>query len=373
MTAMYINHFGLKEKPFSIAPDPRYLYMSELHREALAHLLYGISSDGCLILLTGDVGTGKTTVCRCLLEQLPDNTDIALIVNPRLTSLELLETICEELEIPMGEGERSVKYYVDSLNHYLLDAHAKGRNTVLLVDEAQNLSLDLLEQLRLLTNLETDRKKLLKIILLGQTELRQILEKPGTDQISQRITSRYHLLPLKRDDVFAYIRHRLAMAGEQEKLFSNAALARVYELSYGIPRLINVLCDRALLGAYVEEKYLVTRKIVNQAAREVQGDVGQRGKRERGQKRLLRIVFLAFLLFVLGVGAAIFFPRQISLKPVLQPVINQVLKLQDTFISMATSSSVVSVQEKAKTTELGQESPPALETPHDEEQTEVNE
>ncbi len=303
---MYTTYFGFKEKPFSIAPDPRYLYMSELHREALAHLLYGISSDGCFILLTGDVGTGKTTVCRCLLEQLPDNTDVALIVNPRLTDLELLETICDELEIPMGDGERSAKFYIDNLNRYLLNAHARGRNTALLIDEAQNLSLDLLELLRLLTNLETHKKKLLKIVLLGQSELRQLLENSGADQISQRITSRYHLLPLERDDVFAYVRHRLAVAGERKKIFSESALIRIYELTNGIPRLTNVVCDRALLGAYVEGKYLVNENIVEQAAREVLGNVGERGGR-RENKHLLRTVLLALLLFILGVGVATFY------------------------------------------------------------------
>jgi general secretion pathway protein A len=304
---MYTTYFGFKEKPFSIAPDPRYLYMSELHREALAHLLYGISSDGCFILLTGDVGTGKTTVCRCLLEQLPDNTDVALIVNPRLTDLELLETICDELEISLEEGERSAKFYIDNLNRYLLGAHARGRNTALLIDEAQNLSLDLLELLRLLTNLETPKKKLLKIVLLGQSELRQILENSGADQISQRITSRYHLLPLGRADVFAYIRHRLLVAGVREKLFSEAALARIYLLTQGIPRLINVVCDRALLGAYVEGRYVVNVGIVDQAAEEVLGTAGGRHGKRRNKKRLLRTVLLALLLFVLGFGAATYF------------------------------------------------------------------
>ncbi|MEN8199410.1 MAG: AAA family ATPase, partial [Thermodesulfobacteriota bacterium] len=268
---MYTSYFGLKEKPFSIAPDPRYLYMSELHREALAHLMYGISSDGCFILLTGDVGTGKTTVCRCLLAQLPANTDVALIVNPRLTVQELLETICNELGIPIDEGQESTKVYIDRLNSFLLEAHGSGRNVALLIDEAQNLSLELLEQLRLLTNLETDHKKLLKIVLLGQSELRQILEQPEATQINQRVTSRYHLLPLNREDSFAYIHHRLGVAGEREKVFSKAALSKIYERSRGIPRLMNVLGDRSLLGAYVEEKYLVSGQIVEKAAREVLG------------------------------------------------------------------------------------------------------
>jgi len=319
---MYTRYFDLKEKPFSIAPDPRYLYMSELHREALAHLLYGISSDdGCFILLTGDVGTGKTTVCRCLLAQLPENTDVALIVNPRLTVLELLETICDELEIPIEEGEKSAKAYIDKLNVYLLEAHAKGRNVALLIDEAQNLSLDLLEQLRLLTNLETDQKKLLKIVLLGQTELRQILNQDGATQISQRITSRYHLLPLGRENTFNYIHHRLAVAGERGEIFSKAAMTLIFEYSQGIPRLINVLCDRALLGTYVEEKYLVSGRVVKKAAQEVLGGlITDKNSQPIGQQMWLKVALLV-LLFLLGVGSASYYSgNQVGVTTVPDPV-----------------------------------------------------
>jgi general secretion pathway protein A len=302
---MYTKYFGLKEKPFSISPDPRYLYMSELHREALAHLLYGISGDGCFILLTGDVGTGKTTVCRCLLAQLPENTDVALIVNPRLTVLELLKTVCDELEIPIEENEKSLKAYIDQLNVYLLEAHAKGRNVALLIDEAQNLSLDLLEQLRLLTNLETDKKKLLKIVLLGQTELRQILNQDGAAQINQRITSRYHLLPLDRENTFNYIHHRLAVAGERDEIFSKAALALIFKYSQGIPRLINILCDRSLLGTYVEEKYLVNERIVKKAAQEVlDGVVTEKNSQLIGQQTWFKVA-LPVLVFLLGVWGSV--------------------------------------------------------------------
>lgn len=305
---MYTHYFGLKEKPFSIAPDPRYLYMSALHQEALAHLLYGIGSDGCLILLTGDVGAGKTTVCRCLLEQLPENTDLALILNPKLNAMELLASICDELEIVVTGKKNSVKTYVDHLNRYLLAAHAKGRITALLIDEAQNLSMDTLEQLRLLTNLETGKQKLLKIILLGQPELRQLLENEEVAQINQRITSRYHLLPLACEDVSAYVEHRLAVAGGRKRVFSEAAIRRVAELSRGVPRLINVLCDRALLGAYVEEQDQVDLKIVNQAAREVLG----RPVKDAGVGFLLRGIsfnglVLGLLLVVLGVLVASFY------------------------------------------------------------------
>jgi general secretion pathway protein A len=269
---MYRKYFGLKENPFSIAPNPRYLYMSALHQEALAHLLFGVQSDGCMVLLTGDVGAGKTTVCRCLLEQLPENTDLAMILNPKLNALELLASICDELEIAVISKKISIKTYIDHLNRYLLSAHARGRITALLIDEAQNLSLDTLEQLRLLTNLETSRQKLLKIILLGQPELRQLLNQDSVIQINQRITSRYHLSPLSRQEVAAYIEHRLAVAGSRKRLFSADALREVARLSKGIPRLINILCDRALMGAFVETQEQVSRKIVRQAAREVLGE-----------------------------------------------------------------------------------------------------
>jgi len=301
---MYTHYFGLKEKPFSISPDPRYLYMSALHQEALAHLLYGVSGDGCFILLTGDVGAGKTTVCRCLLEQLPANTDLALILNPKLNAMELLASICDELEIVVRGKKNSVKSSVDHLNRYLLAAHARGRITALLIDEAQNLSLDTLEQLRLLTNLETEKQKLLKIILLGQPELRQLLENEEVAQINQRITSRYHLLPLASQDVAAYVEHRLAVAGVRRRLFSEAAVRRVAELSRGVPRLINLLCDRALLGAYVEEKDQVGLRIVNQAAREVLGrPVNGTGLRSMLRTGPFNGLVAGLLLLVLGLLA----------------------------------------------------------------------
>ncbi len=272
---MYTRYFGLHEKPFAISPTPRYLYMSELHREALAHLLYGIDSDGCIILLTGDVGTGKTTVCRFLFEQLPKTTDTAIILNPKLTAKELLVTICDELEIADKVDGISTKTYIDAINNHLLSAHGKGQTTVVFIDEAQNLNVGVLEQLRLLTNLETDKHKLLKIVLIGQPELRAQLERPEATQINQRVTSRYHLQPLNKADVLAYIQHRLEVAGGgKTKFFTERALKRIYLLSKGIPRLINIICDRALLGAYAENKHCVDIKIVNQAALEVLGRSG---------------------------------------------------------------------------------------------------
>ncbi|MCD6526850.1 MAG: AAA family ATPase [Desulfuromonas sp.] len=269
---MYKDYFGLKDKPFSIAPDPQYLYMSERHREALAHLIYGLQTDGGFVLLTGEVGTGKTTVCRCLLEQAPENTEIAFVLNPKLTAPELLATICDELGIDYPDGNSSIKVFVDGINRFLLDTHAKGRKTVLIIDEAQNLSIDVLEQIRLLTNLETNKQKLLQVIMLGQPELKAMLEQPELRQLAQRITARYHLEPLSPQEMVGYISHRLAVAGVERLLFPAATIRKLYRLSGGVPRLINLLCDRALLGAYVKEHNTVSRKLMTATARELFGD-----------------------------------------------------------------------------------------------------
>ncbi len=266
---MYCSYFGLGEAPFSIAPDPRYLSMSQRHQEALAHLLYGVNGYGGFVLLTGEVGAGKTTLCRCLLGQIPAACDIAYIFNPRLTVEELLSTICTEFGVAAPAGAASIKTLVDSINNYLLDAHARGRHTVLIIDEAQNLAADVLEQMRLLTNLETDQRKLLQIILLGQPELAQMLERPGLRQLAQRIVARYHLGPLTKSEVAAYVRHRLEVAGARRELFPPSLTGRLYRLSQGVPRVVNVLCDRALLGAYVQGKAAVDRATLAQAAREV--------------------------------------------------------------------------------------------------------
>lgn len=271
---MYGDFFGLDCAPFSIAPNPRFLYMSQRHREALAHLLYGLQSDGGFVLLTGEVGTGKTTVCRCLLEQVPDDTNLAFIFNPKLTVQELLATICDELEIsyPSDPSEvQSTKVFIDAITRYLLEAHGRGERTVLVIDEAQQLSYRVLEQLRLLTNLETNERKLLRIILLGQPELGDKLARPELRQLAQRITARFHLTPLSRDETRAYVRHRLSVAHGDPNIFGDASLARIHHLTQGVPRLINILCDRALLGAYVEDRHRVTRDIVKRAARELGG------------------------------------------------------------------------------------------------------
>jgi general secretion pathway protein A len=266
---MYLKYFGLAERPFSITPDPRFLYMSQRHREALAHLIYGVGEDGGFVQLTGEVGTGKTTVCRCLLEQLPEDVDVALILNPRLTAEELIATICDELQIEYPRHAASIKSLTDALNNHLLAAHAGGRRTVLLIDEAQNLSVEVLEQVRLLTNLETATRKLFQIILIGQPELRGLLGKAELRQLAQRVTARYHLEPLSRTDCEAYITHRLRVCGATRRIFTKRAIERIRHYSGGVPRLINVLCDRAMLGAYVEGKATADTRIVSRAAREV--------------------------------------------------------------------------------------------------------
>ncbi|GLQ31603.1 ExeA family protein [Litoribrevibacter albus] len=275
---MYNEYFGLTDRPFSIAPDPRYLYMSEQHKEALAHLMYGVNQEGGFILLTGEVGTGKTTVCRCFLKQLDDSIDVAYIVNPKQTSLELLETMCDDLGIPRVQDDRSIKSLTDVITHRLLTNHAKGKSTVLLIDEAQNLSVEVLEQLRLLTNLETDQKKLLQIILLGQPELLDILAKPELRQLSQRVTARFHMGQLDRKDIIPYVQHRLAVAGCRMALFPLSTSKIIEKASGGVPRLINLICDRALLGVYSSNGSTVTTQTLKQAAKEVLGEQRESAK-----------------------------------------------------------------------------------------------
>ena len=280
---MYTHYFSLKQAPFSIAPDPRYLYMSERHREALAHLLYGIGSGGGFVLLTGEIGAGKTTVCRCFIEQIPDDCKLAYIFNPKLTVEELLLSVCDEFRIELpaaGPGAASVKRYVDAINGYLLASHAQGKNNVLIIDEAQNLSADVLEQLRLLTNLETSERKLLQIILIGQPELRAMLARPELEQLAQRVIARYHLGSLSETETGSYVAHRLAVAGAGAATpFPRALTAQIFRLTGGVPRRINLLCDRALLGAYAEGSSEVTRAILRRAGGEVFGD--QPGARAR--------------------------------------------------------------------------------------------
>jgi len=268
---MYAAHFGLTEAPFSITPDPRYLYMSDRHREGLAHLLYGIGEGGGFVQLTGEVGTGKTTLCRCLLEQLPPEVDVALILNPKLTDVELLAAVCDELRIAYPAGTTSRKLLIYGLYQHLLDAHGRGRRTVLIIDEAQDLAPEVLEQVRLLTNLETATRKLLQIILIGQPELIRLLDREDLRQLAQRVIARYHLRPFSEDDTGAYIRHRMEVAGQKQPIFSEAAMRQAHRAARGIPRLINAICDRALLGAYAQDARRVDGATMRRAATEVLG------------------------------------------------------------------------------------------------------
>jgi general secretion pathway protein A len=300
--SMYLKHFNLTERPFSITPDPRFLYMSDRHREALAHLLYGLGEGGGFVQLTGEVGTGKTTICRCLLEQVPENVDVALVLNPKVTAEELIATVCDELGVAYPAQIHSIKTLTDVLNRHLLDAHARGRRTVLIIDEAQNLSPDVLEQVRLLTNLETPTRKLLQIILIGQPELRALLAREEMRQLAQRVTARYHLEPIAQQDVSDYIQHRLQICGASHIVFTRRAVDLIRSLSRGIPRLINVICDRSLLGAYAEGKSQVDRRIVKKAAREVLADDA-----ELSDKHRWVIPVLAGLAVALLVAAVLFY------------------------------------------------------------------
>jgi general secretion pathway protein A len=289
---MFLDHFELREAPFSISPDPRFVYLSERHRDALAHLLYGVGegSSGGFVLLTGEVGTGKTTICRLLLEQLPQNTRVALILNPMVSAIELLESIAKELHIPLRGKHGHQKRLVDALNVYLLQAYGEGLRIVLIIDEAQNLSADCLEQVRLLTNLETNTQKLLQIILLGQPELREMLAQRELRQLSQRITARFHLTALNYSETQHYLQHRFAIAGGRYFPFSEESIQLLFQHSGGIPRLINIIADRALLAAYVKGKHYLSPALLNLAISEILPSVASTKKSR---------IFLWFALSVL--------------------------------------------------------------------------
>lgn len=272
---MYTDFFGLNEKPFSITPDPRYLYMTRRHADALAHLIYGIKESGGFVQLTGEVGTGKTTLIRSLLEQLPEKVRIAVILNPNLNSLEFLRAICQELHI-LVPPDPSKSDLIGALNRFLLRAHSEGTRVVLIVDEAQTLDVEVLEQVRLLTNLETTRQKLLQIILIGQPELRDVLERSDMRQLAQRVTGRYHLEPLDHSETAAYVKHRMQVAGAHGEVFTASAIRQLYRRSSGVPRLINVVADRALLAAYSTDSPKIDGRLVRRAAAEVFGQPKRR-------------------------------------------------------------------------------------------------
>lgn len=316
---MYIHYFKLNEPPFSLTPDPRYLFMSERHREGLAHLLYGVQQPGGFVQLTGEIGSGKTTLCRCLIRQLPADTDIALILNPRLTAIELLGTVCDELRIPYPLQSDSIKVFIDALNQRLIESHSQQRRTVLLIDEAQNLQIDVLEQIRLLTNLETAQEKLLQVILIGQPELLSILKGRKLKQLAQRITARYHLERLSKSETYAYIKHRLLVSGRREPLFSRGAMRSVYRLSSGVPRVINIICDRAMLGAYALDKARIDARIVRKASREARGVVPHSRR-----FRLAWTMGLAILITVMVGGAIALNPKARSiLRREVPPVVSE--------------------------------------------------
>ncbi len=276
---MYAHYFGLAREPFSIAPDPHYLFMSERHREALAHLLYGVRGGGGFVLLTGEIGAGKTTVCRCFLEQIPEGCNVAYIFNPKLSVTELLQTVCQEFHIEAA-ADLSVKQYVDLINAHLLKSHAAKQSNVLIIDEAQNLAPEVLEQLRLLTNLETHERKLLQIVLIGQPELRQMLARPELEQLAQRVIARFHLEALSAAETVSYVQHRLNVAGLTGPMpFPPAVLKDIHRRTRGVPRRINLLCDRALLGAYAEGRKEVALSTVAKAAAEVFADGPSTAKR----------------------------------------------------------------------------------------------
>ncbi len=306
MTRMYTSFFGINEKPFSITPDPRYLFLSERHGEALAHLVYGVTESGGFIQLTGEVGTGKTTLVRTLLSnQLPDNANVAVVLNPQQTALEFLQSICEELHLELPADKGSSKALIDLLNDHLLRAHGDGRRTILVVDEAQNLRPDVLEQVRLLTNLETSKQKLLQIILIGQPELRELLSRNDLRQLAQRITGRYHLEPLSLEESARYIEHRMKVAGALGEIFDASAKKEVFAISQGVPRLINVICDRALLGAFTLETRKVNKRLIRRAAAEISGQ-----DLPNASRRWLLPVFASLVLAVIVAGVWIFMQRQ---------------------------------------------------------------
>ncbi len=298
---MYEHFYGLSERPFAITPNPRFVFLSRRHQDALAHLLYGVGTGGSggFVQLTGEVGTGKTTLCRLVLEKVPENTRVALILNPMLSPPELLRAICSELGIDVSEAGESMQQLLDRLYRYLLERHGAGERVVLIVDEAQNMSREGLEQIRLLTNLETATDKLLQILLLGQPELRELLARPELRQLAQRITARYHLDPLNRDETAAYVRHRLSVAGAPRCPFSDKALRALYEASGGVPRLINIIADRALLAGFAGEHERIDAGLVRSAAREISGD----DRTESGTGWLRGAIASAAVIAVLAGGA----------------------------------------------------------------------
>jgi len=300
---VYLSYFGLNEKPFSISPNPHYLFLSERHKEALAHLTYGLGEDGGFVLLTGEVGTGKTTITRSMLDQLPENTQVAMIHNPALSELELLASICDELKISYDAQNATLKSLTDIIKKHLESNNKAGGHTILIIDEAQLLAPNVLEQLRLLTNIETDHKKLLQIVLVGQPELQDLLKRNELRQLAQRITARYHLLPLTQGQTVAYIKHRLHIAGCDKGLFSMDAMQMVHKMTGGIPRLMNLVCERALVGTFSKQQLVVDAEIVKQSAQEsLPSDFVATTNKPEQSPSILIYCFAFGALFAAGIG-----------------------------------------------------------------------
>ncbi|MFC1631790.1 XrtA/PEP-CTERM system-associated ATPase [Candidatus Omnitrophota bacterium] len=269
---MYEQYFGLKEKPFNVTADPSFLFFSQHHKEALAHLSYGIKERKGFLEITGEIGTGKTTLCKALLNSLDKQTKTALVLNPDLSKFQLMKAISQDFDIP--DNRSSKISLLDRLNEFLIQQLSYGNNVVLIVDEAQNLRPSLLEQIRLLSNLETEKEKLLQIVLVGQPELREKLNLPKLRQLRQRISVRYHVLPLEKDEVEKYIRHRLNVAGAVDCVsFSEQAIEQIYVYTQGIPRTINILCDKLLLAAYVSATKFITEELVQGCIQELEGNI----------------------------------------------------------------------------------------------------
>lgn len=347
LSHIYQDYFGLKENPFAITPDPRYLYMSPRHREALAHLIFAVKQGGGFVQLTGEVGTGKTTLTRAMLGQLPENVTAAIVLNPNQSATEFVQSICDELRVPGTAGVSSIKTLTDALNAFLLEAHTAGRRTVVLIDEAQNLAVDVLEQIRLLTNLETSKEKLLQIVLIGQPELRVLLDRKDLRQLAQRVTARYHLLPLTQNETVEMVKHRLSVAGRGQPLFDDSALRLVHRFSNGVPRLINVICDRALLGAYAENRQTIDRRVVMRAATEVTGTLPP-----THLQKPLRWAIAAVVLAMTASVATFLYRENATAPRVDAPAETAVVKNQISEATVAAPATTASVESVSQTPSL---------------------